>query len=350
VDAKVAAAMCKGGVIAYEIDPLSGISDNWILDYVVPNMVRHGIPSDVCIVFGRAVLFRVFDRTGEDAVPTPMRESIMQAYHELESRNILEDGCNPIKRRPLIVTGYDTEVIIDMMDADDDDGQGGLANGDGDPRRAAMIRNQEVRMLSSQILHLRRELCDARTEGDRQLTIMKRKLARLSNNLTRLSNRPGMLGYKRRRLGNEQGGGRSLRLHSITEGSFEGLDMPEVFHGDGSVEDANDPVPVVPVAKLSKCPRSLFDLWKEYEFGFHGCKAAKDWNASERGADRFKYYKRNVFWVQVSEMVRAGHSADRAIDLIYRAYGSNLSVTKIIKKMIEDKKRGGHPALRTVAG
>ena len=333
-------------------------------------MVRHGIPSEVCIVFGCAVLFRVFDRTGEDAVPTPMRESIMQAYHELGSRNILEDGCNPIKRRPLIVTGYDTEVIIDLMEADDDDGQGGLANGDGDPRRAAMVRNQEVRMLSSQILHLRRELCDARTEGDRQLTIMKRKLARLSNNLTRLSNRPGMLGYKRRRLGNEQGGGRSIRLHSTTKGTavptvegvpvlggelgtsqqeFEGLDMQEVFHGDGSVEDANDPVPVVPVAKLSKCPRSLYDLWKEYEFGFHGCKAAKDWNASERGADRFKYYKRNVFWVQVSKMVRAGHNADRAIDLIYRAYGSNLSVTKIIKKMIGDKKSGG-PALRTVAG
>ena len=84
-----------------------------------------------------------------------------------------------------------------------------------------------------------------------------------------------MLGYKRRRLGNEQGRGRLIRLHSTTKGTavptvegvpvlggelgtsqqeFKGLDMQEVFHGDGSVEDANDPVPVVPVAKLSKCP------------------------------------------------------------------------------------------------
>ncbi len=53
---------------------------------------------------------------------------------------------------------------------------------------------------------------------------------------------------------------------------------------------------------------------KEYEFGFNGYKAAKDWNALERGADQYKYYKRNEFWVQVSEMVWAGHSADRAID------------------------------------
>ena len=61
--------------------------------------------------------------------------------------------------------------------------------------------------------------------------------------------------------------------------------MKEVFDDEGSVEDANDPIPVVPVARLSKCPQSLYDLWKEYEFCFHGCKAAKDWNALERGAD-----------------------------------------------------------------
>lgn len=47
-------------------------------------------------------------------------------------------------------------------------------------------------------------------------------------------------------------------------------------------------------------------------------------------------------------MIRAGHTAERATDLIYRVYGANLSVTKIIKKMIDDKKIGGHHALRTV--
>ena len=76
-----------------------------------------------------------------------------------------------------------------------------------DNRRSAMVQNQEVRLLSSQILHLRHEQCDARTEGDRQLTIMKRKLARLSNNLTRFANRPGISGYKRGWLGNARHGG-----------------------------------------------------------------------------------------------------------------------------------------------
>jgi len=88
-------------------------------------MVCHGLLCEVCIVFGCAVLFRVFDRRGDDAVPTPMRELIMQVNHDLGSHNILEDGCNPIKRRPLIVTGYNLEVIIDLMEArDEDNGQG----------------------------------------------------------------------------------------------------------------------------------------------------------------------------------------------------------------------------------
>jgi hypothetical protein len=36
-------------------------------------------------------------------------------------------------------------------------------------------------------------------------------------------------------------------------------------------------------------------------------------------------------------MIRTGHTAERAVDLIYRAYGANLSVRKIIKKRIADK-------------
>jgi hypothetical protein len=125
---------------------------------------------------------------------------------------------------------------------------------------------------------------------------------------------------------------------------LEGVDMQDTCNGDGSMEDANDPIPVVPVARLTKFLHSLYDLWKEYEFDFHGCKAAKDWNALERGKD----YKRSIFWVQVSEMVRAGHTADRAIDMIYRVYDANLSITKNIHKMIADKITGEHPALRTV--
>ena len=101
-------------------------------------------------------------------------------------------------------------------------------------------------------------------------------------------------------------------------------------------------------ARLLRCPRTLHDLWKEFEFGFSGCKPAKEWTTVEHGRDRFNYYRRNVFWMKVSELVRAGYTADRACELIYSVYGQKLSVTAIIKRLIADKKFGGHPGLRSL--
>ena len=57
-------------------------------------------------------------------------------------------------------------------------------------------------------------------------------------------------------------------------------------------------------------------IWKEYEFVFSGLKPAKDWVASERGRDKYKYYRQNVVWQKVSELV-GGDIAERACDRIY---------------------------------
>ena len=100
--------------------------------------------------------------------------------------------------------------------------------------------------------------------------------------------------------------------------------------------------------KLSKCPRTLHDLWKEYVTRFSGNKAAKDFSTSERGACRFNYAKRNIVWQAIAKMVNRGYSADSAIDKIYDVYGRSTSVTKIIKRLQEDKKNGGNDALREI--
>ena len=84
VDAKVAAALCKGGPVAYIVKDASGVTDQWILDYVVPSMRRGlycpdprnasdvfavAVPEQVCIVLGRALLFKLFDSSpGEKRV------------------------------------------------------------------------------------------------------------------------------------------------------------------------------------------------------------------------------------------------------------------------------------------
>ena len=41
--------------------------------------------------------------------------------------------------------------------------------------------------------------------------------------------------------------------------------------------------------KLSKNPRDLYVVWKEWEFGLNGTKQSKDFTIHERGANRFAF-------------------------------------------------------------
>ena len=101
-----------------------------------------------------------------------------------------------------------------------------------------------------------------------------------------------------------------------------------------------------PPVKLYKNPRTLFDLWQEYEFGISGTKPAKEFTRAERGENKSLYCRRNVFWQLMVQMINAGHTSDSAIDKIYTVYGSSLSVTSILLCLVQDRKRGGHPSLR----
>jgi hypothetical protein len=73
---------------------------------------------------------------------------------------------------------------------------------------------------------------------------------------------------------------------------------------------------------LFQVPLQSTELWKEYQVGTGGYKAAKNFTVQERGADNSKYYRWNVFWTKVSESISAGYSSDQACELIYRCYGA----------------------------
>ena len=47
--------------------------------------------------------------------------------------------------------------------------------------------------------------------------------------------------------------------------------------------------------KMSKNPKILYTVWKEWEFGLNGVKPAKDFTYHERGANNFNYCWHKVF-------------------------------------------------------
>ena len=95
-------------------------------------------------------------------------------------------------------------------------------------------------------------------------------------------------------------------------------------------------------ARLSKCPRTLYVLSKEYEFGLVGQKPAKLFTVKERGKNKFVFSLRNIFWKTIVNMIRGGYSHNSAIDKVYDVYTLRVgrSVTKILRAMRRDKSRG----------
>ena len=100
--------------------------------------------------------------------------------------------------------------------------------------------------------------------------------------------------------------------------------------------------------RLSQRPKDLYILWAEYEHGVAGVKPEKLFTARERGANKYAFSRRLVFWNMVASLVARGHTSDLAVDKVYAVYGRNQGVTKILQAMQQDRnKRGGHPELRS---
>ena len=96
-------------------------------------------------------------------------------------------------------------------------------------------------------------------------------------------------------------------------------------------------------ADLLAHPRTLHNLWAEWQFGGPGRKPAKDLNSGKQGAVKISYSFRKAFWDKVAEMVRAGYTAHVACDKIYACYGKSISVTDILRKTKADHRSGQWP-------
>ena len=66
--------------------------------------------------------------------------------------------------------------------------------------------------------------------------------------------------------------------------------------------------------KFSKRPKELYVLWAEWEHGIGGVRPAKTFTRRERGANRFGFSQRLVFWRVMQSLVLCSHTSDAAIE------------------------------------
>jgi hypothetical protein len=333
-DALVAETLCIGGAIRYSLRTGSGVDNAWIQEHVVPNIaLRYN--EAVCNVLGRALLWACFDPEASTYVPHSIKEHVVEEYGRLQQH--VPEGENPIKKVRLVINGAEDQVVITSIDMDEennegnggagDGGNGGGGGGDGGNGGGGggnVSRNDYLALLS--------ETRNARTENrqyhEQQNNRMGRLEARMDHSISRMNaniQRIARWPAAPRRQGGNQAGN-------------------EQGEGGQNRQGQNQPP-----GNLSQHPRNLYVLWQEWEFGIGGRKAARLFTAAERGRAKHTYTRRKAAWDAIAYQVRAGHTAERAIDRLYGHYGRNLTATQIINQLRRDRAQHGgalHPALR----
>ena len=113
-DAKVAAALCPGGPCKYRAAEGSGLSDPWLLENIVPEMVASNkIANRVALTLSKPLLWAACNEGTADAMPVTLRNRIREAYASIRPASFEE--ANPIRQIPIIVTGKEAELHIDEV-------------------------------------------------------------------------------------------------------------------------------------------------------------------------------------------------------------------------------------------
>ncbi|KAI2498774.1 hypothetical protein MHU86_15730 [Fragilaria crotonensis] len=320
-DAKVASVLAVGGPMKYVVKNGSGVLDNWLLTQVVPHLSRSvTLSQQVALVLAPPVLWAAFEESMELYMPVNLRNRIQAAYNALENR--LPVGQNPVQRIPIIVTGHDDQVLItEVFPEEDVDRLNGRVRNLATNIGGGGGRDDLLRAVHAQVGIQRRE-------GHARGEALIGRLDRLSEYVSQMDQRHTQQMNTLRR--------------SVHRVALQPVQRPRVDEDggfDGGQQDAGE-ANARENATLIKNPRSLHLLWQEYEFGIGGRKPAKNFNAIERGRVKYAYYRRKIAWEMIAGLVRGGHTAQVAIDMIYEIYGASTGVTTILRTMRHDMAAG----------
>jgi len=324
--------MCVGGPCAYRLKEGVPVTDDWLFEYVIPN-IRKRFEHDtrLCRVLGNALLYSIFKDELADKLPVALVARVKTAYALLENNPV--EG-NPVKKVPLHIYNVGGELRIREVIAIDDDDDArqpqaattGVGAMDAAGQRVGGVVGGEAGQIMSVFEQFRQDLQLWQQRQEQTITnlrsSMEQRLSTVNNNV--------------RRFG------------GTIQGGFVRQDRRRQLRID-QMDDANEANQEGPgAATLAPTPRTLMELWEEWTVGIGERKPASQFTMQERNHKLWKqkYYRRKHVWDVIAEHVRAGSTAVSAIHKIRSALGYRDSVTQIINKLIYWKKQGGHPNLR----
>ena len=311
---------------------------------VVP-CIRARFTNDarLCRVLGLSLFFGCMDEDLSSHLPPHIVGRVRHAWEALQIP--IELNINPVHRVPLHVYRINDTLCIDPIlqmtpqpqgnngmvageqgpatTGDDGNPINGGRGGGGDDLQSVLIQLQHQRQLLANMEQRIDGSIDAfRTWTKIQFSITNNNIRRFGGTIQGAIARQDPVQAQERRAAADQ------QRQGI------GMDIGEV---------ADYPT-------LSPAPRTLHELYTEWQYGIGGRKAARLWNAKERaqriGGIKQKFYRRHVVWKIINALMNKGCDAHEAIHMVKEAYGHNCTVSQYINKIIRDRPNGGHPNLR----
>jgi hypothetical protein len=308
------------GPCAYKLkDGITAVTTSMLVDQIAVAS-KHTLGHEVAKTLALPLLWAAMEPSSSypfDLMPQKVKERIIEAYTVAGG----SPSLNPVGRVGLHATGDGGQLqLIEMIEMVDEDmetshGHSAVIVSGVNPSR------QEVAALHAQMFALKRQMIDVMNELHRVHSANLCEFNKMSVVLKRIALQPVV---------------RPTASVERVSASVAGIDNSQSLN---RFQQRARP-------RLCKRPKDLFQLWHEYQFGCNGGKAAKDYTPQERGANKFAYSRRKLFWDVVSKLVRGGYTSDAAIDKVYGVYGRSMSVSNILVALRADKRRGGNPALR----
>jgi len=328
-------AACKlcgpKGACKYKINHDS-VTDEFIITKLVPHSCE-ALGEQAALALGKAVLWAAFEDKNNpndecSVLPEWLRREALNSFREEYGRDETPI-FNPVSKVTIVPQGAGDQVHLLEIGIDSD----GNAVRDSGEQQSRSISNtiDDMQAVLSHMLQVQRQIEESRVEVLSQMYEHRhyhsKQLDIMNRNIKRIALQP------------------VLRSRALIEQASRSL-QGETDEIEDGAEGRTSRLAPRPLAQLFRSPKSLYDLWQEYQFGLNGEKPAKDFNSRERGKNKSMYCRRKVFWDVIRNLINAGFTSDAAIDKVYQVYGRGTSVTSILVMMVSDRKTGGNPNLQ----
>ena len=334
VDIKACFSLCQGGTCTYVPKP-DCLGDNFVCTYAAPNIVTK-YNQDVAVVLGNAITWATFS-SHADMVPEIIRNRILQAYNLLAEK--LPDGVNPMERKTLMISGdVNTYRLAEI---------GAVADNNG-PRDvgAGPVNLQNIAMLfTTQGNDMQRTMNEFTVTTNDKLEMVLTELRRVDGNVHQLQ-RTFTTNFNRMNRN---------PLRMLQQAAAANVNVAEPADANVVQQRVHAQPPrgvlnndVAMNASLSPSPRTLHELWAEWQFGIGGRKPTRLFTEHESGVRQHKstFSRRKAFWELMEYLIRSGYTHDDACARVYRVYGENQSVSSILNQIIAHRRHNTSPLMR----